>query len=165
MPSKVQSIFLGGLIVGLLSTSYLGLINFACCAGVIIGAMVAVWHYTNENSLTIPPGQGALMGLLAAVVGAFVALALDQVVRLVGIPGSQELTLIMQERLMGAELGPEQREVQEEMMRQFQTPLYMIISFAFTLAVTAVFGAIGGAIGASIFKKGGDRPTPAMDTL
>ena len=44
MPDTKQSILMGALVTGILSTSYLSLINLLCCLGVIAGALVAVWH-------------------------------------------------------------------------------------------------------------------------
>jgi len=73
MPSKLNSLLLGGLIIAVLSTSYLAFINMACCAGVILGAMAGVWHYTNENDLTIPPGTGAGMIVAAPLVYVYLA--------------------------------------------------------------------------------------------
>ena len=58
MPDKQQSIILGGIVAGILSTSYLGFLNLLCCMGIIIGALVAVWHYTDTHELTIPSGTG-----------------------------------------------------------------------------------------------------------
>jgi hypothetical protein len=161
MPSKTQSILLGGLVIGLLSTSYLGFINIFCCAGIILGAMVSVWHYTNENMLTIQAGQGAAIGALAGIVGGLVALALDQVVGLVGLPSSQEMQQQIQQMFMPSNLDPEQMEEIQRQQEQFNSPMFKVIGSVIGMAVSAIFGAIGGAIGASVFKKG--SPDQGMD--
>lgn len=151
MPSKLNSLLLGGLIVAVLSTSYLAFINLACCAGVILGAMAGVWHYTNENELTIPPGSGAGMGVLIALIGGVVAFGLNYVVGLAGLPDNQEIGQQIQQMFMpGGEITDEQREAMEAM----NTPAMQAVNMGIGLVVSAIFGAIGGAIGASVFKKG-----------
>ncbi|MEX0746709.1 MAG: hypothetical protein WD275_01835, partial [Rhodothermales bacterium] len=77
MPDKKQSIVLGAVVAALLSTSYLGFINCLCCAGMIIAGALTVWHYASTNEMTIPAGQGAVMGLIAAIIGSFVAIFLN----------------------------------------------------------------------------------------
>ena len=159
MPSKTQSILLGGLVVGLLSTSYLGFINMLCCAGIILGAMVSVWHYTNENMLTIQAGQGAAMGALAGIAGSLIALLLDQVVGLIGLPTGTEIQQQIQQMFMPSNLDPDQLEQMQQQQEQFNTPMFKAIGAVFGIAISAIFGAIGGAIGASVFKKGGEGDT------
>lgn len=151
MPSKLNSLLLGGLIIAVLSTSYLAFINMACCAGVILGAMAGVWHYTNENDLTIPPGTGAGMGAMMAVIGALAAFGLNYVVGLVGLPDNQEIGQQMQQMFMpGGEMTDEQREAMESM----NTPAMQAVNMGIGVVVSLIFGAIGGAIGAAVFKKG-----------
>ena len=150
MSDRFQSILLGGLVAGLLSTSYLGVINLLCCAGVIIGAMVAVWHYTTEHEVTLPAGQGAAMGALAAIVGGLIGLALEYLVGLVGVPSFQEI----QQDFFSQFYPAEQAEQIEAMQEQQGSPMMMALMVVFGFGITAVFGAAGGAIGASIFKKG-----------
>ena len=85
MPDSKQSILLGALVTGLLSTSYLSYINLLCCLGVIAGALVAVWHYTDTNELTIPTGKGAGLGAMAAMGGTVIAVVLNLVLLQMGI--------------------------------------------------------------------------------
>lgn len=159
MPSRTQSILIGGLVAGLLSTSVLGMINLLCCAGVLIGAGVGVWHYTEENRLTIPAGQGALIGALCGVVGAVLAGVLNQLLVVMGL----DFATAMQENVMrnfgmSAEQLAQMREMQQA---QQGNVLWAIMGTLFNVVLFAIFGAIGGAIGASIFQKGDAEPGPA----
>lgn len=152
MPNRTQSVLIGGLVVGILSTSVLGLINILCCAGVIIGAVVGVWHYTEEHQLTIPSGQGALIGALCGVVGAIIAGVLNQILVAIGL----DVTAALQESMM-QNLGMSADQL--EQVRQMQQGqqggvLWIILGLLFNMVLFAVFGAIGGAIGASAFQKG-----------
>ncbi len=159
MPSKTQSILLGGLVVALLSTSYLGMINLLCCAGVILGAMVSVWHYTNENELTLTSGQGAGIGVLAGIAGAIIAVGLNYLLEMLGLPSSEQISQDIQSMFIPDNMDPEQLEQMQQQQEQFNTPAMRGISMAIGVLVSAIFGAIGGAIGAAVFKKGGDEPT------
>ncbi len=157
MPSKRQSIILGGLVAGLLSTSYLGLINILCCAGVIIGALVAVWHYTDSNELTISAGQGAVLGLLTALVGSVISLVLNYIVISFGVRSDQAMLEFFINRF-GDSMPPESYD---QLIEQLETPITLatyLKSALWGILGSAVFGTIGGAIGAVIFKKGSDEP-------
>ena len=161
MPSKQQSIILGGLIAGLLSTSYLGLINLLCCAGVIIGALVSVWHYTDTNELTIKPGQGAVIGLLAALIGWGVSFVLNFILIKAGIRSDLVISQFILDRL-GDSMPQESVDQMVEQMNAEMT-LAKYLAGAVWGLLFPVFGAIGGSIGALLFKKGGDEPTEFAD--
>jgi len=152
MPSKQQSIVLGGVLVGILSTSYLGLINMLCCAGVIIGALVAVWHYTSQNELTISAGQGAGLGVMAALLGWAIAFVLNFVLIKAGIRSDQAISQFILDKV-GSNMPPEQYDqLLQQMEREVSFGAYFLNSLI-GLGLSALFGAIGGAIGAAIFKK------------
>jgi hypothetical protein len=159
MPSKQQSIILGGLVVGLLSTSYLSFVNILCCAGVLTGAIVAVWHYTSTNELTLSGGQGALTGVQAALVGFAIAFVLNFILMSFGLRHDlavAEWSLnTFGEQMQEAQLA----QLEEQLNTPFSLGFYvkttlLSMNGAIGLAVSAAFGAIGGAIGAAVFKKG-----------
>ncbi|HMB91349.1 MAG TPA: hypothetical protein VKP65_10915 [Rhodothermales bacterium] len=155
MSPKGQSIFIGGIVVALLSTSYLGLINLFCCAGVIIGSMAAVWHYTSENELTVPAGEGAVMGLSAAALGVVIATIINFILIKMGIRHDLAMSGFIMEQF-GGSMPPEQVEAMEEQMNQPVTVGAYLVNGLVGIVVSVIFGAIGGAIGAAIFKKGPD---------
>lgn len=155
MPDQKQSILLGALVTALLSTSYLGLINCLCCAGVIIGAMVTVWHYTGTYQRTIPAGKGAVMGVLAAVVGAVIATVLNYFLAEVGL-GANEAVMSFFIENFGENMPPEQLDQMREQMEEGQTLGAFLLNSVIGIVVSAIFGALGGALGAAIFQKGED---------
>lgn len=155
MSGKQQSILLGSAVVAVLSTSYLSFINCLCCLGVIAGAMVAVWHYTQTNQLTIKPGEGAVMGLMAGLIGAVIALVLNYILMQIGIRHDAALLNAMLDMFQDS-LPPEQYD---ELVRQRDEPTTLgsyLTSGMIGVAVSAIFGAVGGAIGAALFKKGAE---------
>ena len=155
MPSKTQSILVGGLVVGLLNTSVLQVTAVLCCAGVIIGAMTGVWHYTTTYDLTISAGQGVLIGVGAAALGAVIAGILNYVLALAGL---DVLTQLMMDFVENANLPPDQVEMIREQTTTSQGLSAVLLGIATNAVVFVIFGAIGGAIGASVFKRGGDTP-------
>ncbi len=162
MPSKQQSIILGGLVVAVLSTSYLSYINFICCLGVLSGAIVAVWHYTDTNELTISSRDGAVMGLLAGLLGLVVASVLNFALIKMGIRHDQAITQFFL-NTMGDSMPPEQYDNMMEKMNAEFTVGLMLKNMAIGAIAYVIFGAIGGVIGAKMFKKGGDEPTEFED--
>ena len=155
MPSKLQSIVLGSVVVAVLSTSYIGFINFLCCAGVIIGAIVTVWHYTSTHGVSVPPGQGAVMGLAAAALGAFLSIFTNYLMILLDVRHDLFFTDFMLESF-GDQMPPAQRDELEAARDAEPTLSGQFTNGLIGVAVSAVFGAIGGAIGASIFKSKGN---------
>ncbi len=162
MPDQKQSILLGGLVTALLSTSYLGFINCLCCAGVIIGSLVTVWHYTNTHELTITSGNGALLGLFTALIGGVIAIILNYVLMQVGL-GANEAIMNMVLNNFADQMPPEQVEAMEAQMEAANTFGAYIMNALFGLVITAIFGVIGGVIGAAVFKKGNGAPANELD--
>lgn len=163
MSGKFQSIVLGALLTGVLNAAYY-VMQFsgtsqimqmvACCVVPTIGALVAVWHYTTTNSLTITAGEGALIGLSASLLGSIVvsnvlvfALSLLDIV-----PHPFDVDAIVEntERML-TEQGQEPEIIEQsvEMTRNF---FWAFVGVG--LAAFALFGAVVGAIGANVFKKG-----------
>jgi len=151
---------MGALVTGILSTSYLGFINFVCCLGVIAGALVAVWHYTDTNEITIASGKGATLGVSAALGGLVIATVLNLILVSVGINHETAMQEWMINN-MGDSLPPEQLEQMERDMEAGQSIGQRMMGLGIGAVVYTIFGAIGGAIGAKMFKKGGDEPTDA----
>ena len=156
MPSKFQSILLGGAIVGVIAS----LINLVPVVGGCIGCllyivagMVAVWHYTSTHELTIEGGTGAGMGALGGIVAALAGAAVSYVLVTIGLaPGVDE---IMQQF---AEAGTMTDEQLEAIADFFNSPLSTLVFIGVGSIIGAILGAVGGAIGASMFKKGGEFP-------
>ena len=162
----LQPALLGGLFIGVLSA--LPLVNIAncCCLWVIGGGMLAAYLDQAPNrggNLA----RGALDGLLAGIVGAFVFLMASTVVGTLMAP--------LQERMIDEVLGgaydmpPDVRGFLE-MMRARDTGFFShLIGFAFQLFAGMIFGTLGGVLGAVFFWRndvppalGGTQPPPPL---
>lgn len=163
MPDKQQSILLGTLVAAILSTSYLGFINLICCLGVIIGSMTAVWHYTSNNSLTIPAGQGAGMGAIAGGLGMIIAGILSLGLAAAGINAEGAIldaVIGFLENSAENASGDQLEQIEEQIasleeQRDAQGSVGdVLMGLFFSALAGSIFGAIGGVLGAVLFKKG-----------
>ena len=134
-----------------------------CCLGVLIGAVVTVWHYTDTNELTISSGNGAKLGVFSALFGLVIATVLNLILLKVGINHETAINDFIIAKF-GDTMPPEQLEAMQAASTAEKTFMDYVKGFAFGVVVFSAFGAIGGAIGAKMFKKGGDEPT-ASDSI
>jgi hypothetical protein len=158
MTPRQQSILVGAVVIGVLSTSYLSFINVICCLGVIIGGAVAAQQYTTRapaagGSPALNAADGAVLGSLAGVGGAVLGPLFDRALRPLGLD-SQTISQGMVEQWMQGMEG--QQGMSPEMMQQFQgegSTMMFIGGILFNVVLYAIFGAIGGAVGAAIFGE------------
>ena len=156
MTPRQQSILVGAVVTGVLSTSYLGFINALCCLGVIIGGMVSVQQYTSRTGASVDGGDGAVLGALAGVGGSILAAVLDRALRPFGLD-QQSIQKGMMDNMMQ---GMQGQQDLPPMLEQFQGgggeagAMMLVFGIVFGAIVNGIFGAVGGAIGAALF--GGD---------
>jgi len=155
-----QPALIGGLVMGVLSA--LPLIaagNLCCCLWVVGGGLLAAYVFQQNQTAPITPGDGALVGLLAGLIGAVVQALLSIPISLIIGPMERE----MMQRLieMVGTLPPEMRDTLERYGRGEQSGVLLIVSrivaFMFWLFIGAIFSTLGGLLGAAIFRK---QPPP-----
>lgn len=165
MPSKSQSILLGGAAMGVAAAifSLIPVGPIGSCLGCIItigAGVLAVWHYTTTYNLTITGGSGAGMGAQAGVVAAIVSALISFVLIAIGIAPdpAEAINQAIATGQMDEETG--------DMVRGFmEGPAYYGIVLVVSLIIGAIAGAIGGAIGAAMFQKGdASGPSTASPT-
>lgn len=150
-PAKFQPALLGGVTIGVLSA--LPVINLAncCCAWILFGGALAAYLMQQNHPEPIQTGDGAIVGLLAGVVGAFVWL-------IVSVPISTALAPFQSDmagRIIrdAGDMAPEVRAIFENMSGAPAIGLGLIFGFFVMLVVSTVFGMLGGLFGALMFKK------------
>src|SRR5262245_47473960 len=139
--------------------------NLCCCMWVVIGGAIAAYLLQQNQSTPITPGDGALVGLLAGLVGAFVNFLVSIPVTLMVAPFERE----MLQRVLDAagSMPPEMRDAIERYSgrnAEFGFGLMILgrmVALVFGLFVGAIFATIGGVIGAMVFKK--DTPPGVID--
>lgn len=150
-PAKLQPALLGGVTIGVLSA--LPVINLAncCCAWILFGGALSAYLMQQNHPGPIQAGDGAVVGLLAGVIGAFVWV-------IASVPISVALAPIqsdMANRMMrdAADMAPELRGILENMAGAPAIGLGLVFGFFVMLVVSSLFGMLGGLFGALLFKK------------
>ena len=157
-PSKTQPALLGGLAIGVLSA--LPVINVAncCCAWILFGGALAAYLMQQDHPEPIGVGDGAIAGLLAGVVGAFVWLVLSIPISAAMAPFQSQM---VQRALRNAsDMAPEARAFLEGLASGPAVGIGLVFAFFVMLFVSALFGMVGGLFGALMFRKNAPPPPP-----
>lgn len=157
MNNKLKPALIGGVVLGVLSAlPFVSAANICCCLWAILGGMLATYLYVKNSPTPATPGDGAILGALAGVVGAVIYLVL-------GIPIAYAMGPTMRNMMIRLveNLNPQQAE---EMRRQFEASgnaIGPLILQAFVIGVVLfLFSVIGGLIGVPIFEKRKGSPPP-----
>jgi len=159
--SYLQPALLGGLVTGVLSAlPIVGAGNVCCCLWVVSGGLLAAYLLQHNRQHPITAADGAIVGLLAGLIGAIIQFALS-------IP-------------IGILVGPVERQILER-LRELSgatspSPFGMdgagfvgvvilrIVAFFFTLIVGSVVSTLAGLVGAALFAKSSPAPQPGSSS-
>ena len=163
MPSKTSSAVVGGAaaailitLLQVLQTSVHDAFGLLACLSYVTCGMIAVWHYTQEYSITLTGRQGVKLGAYSGVFTAIVVTALNYLLIALGVLPSKEEALdeAMAEVEAAGGAGA-------EWVAGFIEFMYGVGGLLLGLFLGVVLGLVGGAIGRAIWKKGEDSPPPA----
>jgi hypothetical protein len=150
-PAKLQPALLGGVAIGVLSA--LPVINVAncCCAWILFGGALSAYLMQANHPEPIQTGDGAIAGLMAGVIGAFVWLIISVPINMAMAPFQSQ----MAQRILrdASDMSPELRGLFESMSGGPVIGIGLVFGFFVMLAVSTMFGMLGGLFGALIFKK------------
>jgi hypothetical protein len=157
MPSgKTQPALLGGAFIGVLSAlPIVSAGNLCCCLWLIAGGVLASYILQQNQQAPITVGDGAAVGLLAGVAGAFVYTVVSVPFALALAPMQRR----MLERLM--ERAPELSGELRDAVGQFTVGVAGVaVGFLVMLFLGLVFATVGGLLGAVLFRKNPPQPAP-----
>lgn len=144
-----QPALVGGLIVGVLSAlPIISVVNLCCCLWVVSGGVVAAYTLQQNRETPLTMGDGAVVGLLAGLVGAFVYLAVSIPVTILIAP--MERALMQRVLENSATMPPGFRDY---VGTYIGGDVRLALGFIFMLSVGSVFSTLGGLLGAVIFGK------------
>ena len=150
-PAKLQPALLGGIAIGVLSA--LPVINLAncCCAWILFGGALAAYLMQQNHQYPIESGDGAIVGLMAGIIGAVVWVIASVPIYAAMLPFQQG----MASRVIrdAGDMAPEMRAIFENWAGAPAMGLGLIFGFFVMLCVSSVFGMLGGLFGALMFKK------------
>jgi hypothetical protein len=149
-PAKLQPALLGGVVIGVLSAlPLISVGNCCCCAWILFGGGLAAYLMQQGHPEPITIGDGAMVGLLAGLIGAVVT-------GIVSIPISFLMGPFQADLLRGMasnnDLPPELRRMFEP-FGEGQTIASFIFGFVVMLVIGPLFGMLGGLFGALLFRK------------
>ena len=146
MNNKLKPALLGGLVVGLLSA--IPFVNYCCCIWGIGGGALAAYLYIKGSAVPVRPGDGAMVGGLAGIVGAIIYFV-------IGVPIAY---------LMGA-AAMEEAFARSGINIPLSGALLFLVSGLCGAVALVILSVLGGLIGVPIFeKRKGDvlPPPPPM---
>jgi hypothetical protein len=155
---------IGGIVMGVLSALPIVAVgNLCCCLWVTSGGVVAAYLFQQNQTTPITMEDGALVGLLAGLIGAFVQLVVAIPIGILVAP----IERVMLQRMIeiAGTMPPEMRDAIERYSSadgQGGIALMIIkqvVGLMFFLVVGAIFSTIGGVLGALVFKK---QPPPGV---
>lgn len=148
MGGRVQPALLGGLFIGVLSTlPIINIGNACCCLWVISGGTLAAWLLQQHQAEPITGADGALIGLMAGIVGAFTGALLQIPVEIWFGPIQREWI----QRLMQGQ-GDVPPQFLEMLNRRMSTAT-VVADLIFRLVAYVIFGMLGGVLGVAIFRR------------
>jgi hypothetical protein len=153
----IRSATLGGVFIGVLSAlPFVSAGNCCCCMWMISGGALAAYLETQQKNRTLTGGEGAAIGALSGVIGAFVWIPIA--VAMAVLLGPLQRAVFEEIARNARDMPPEAREVFENMGGGGSAVGYVFL-FMFQLFAGAIFAAIGGVLSAAYFKK---EVPPAM---
>lgn len=153
----VQPALIGGIAAGVMTA--LPFVNCFCCLWIIGGAVLAAYLYNRRSSVSLKPGDGAVLGILtgiaAAVTDALVSLPFESLNQEFVQRFMNQFSQFVEEMPAGWERWLEQRAGP-------MSPAWFLLGLLSSAVIYAAFGALGGLIGASIVdrKKGPPHESP-----
>jgi hypothetical protein len=121
--------------------------NICCCLWVVSGGIVAAYVLQQNQPTAITTGDGALVGLLAGVIGAGVYLLLSVPITMIVAPMQRQVL----ERLI--EAGDMPAEFRNYATSYVGGVVGIVVGFLSMLVAGVIFSTLGGVIGAAIFKR------------
>ncbi len=163
-PDDFQAMLMGASVV--FAMSFIPFVNLLSCCLIpqVLGALLAVYWFTQKNQLTISSGKGIVLGILTCLLGGMAAYIIVTILQMLGINPWDEVmndALISFLEKYAPDLADQVREEIEKQQREGVGAFARIISIFFTLILNTVGGLAGGAIGAAIFKKAPPAEPPA----
>lgn len=148
-PDKLRPALIGGALIGIISAiPVLSLVNCFCCAGVIIGGVLAVnLYHKNLGGLELTSSEGVTLGLMAGASGALISTILATMIS-GGV--KHQIDKILE---YSSELPPEAEDALIRIQEMGGDLFFTIVGLVFSLVVFSIFGIIGGLIAVSIIKK------------
>ncbi|PYR33429.1 MAG: hypothetical protein DMF90_20860 [Acidobacteria bacterium] len=132
--------------------------NLCCCFWVVSGGLVAAYLLQQGRPDAITPSEGAIVGLLAGIVGAFVQFLVSIPIGLIVAP--LERGLMQRAADMAGNMPPALREAFGSYSGQRAGLGFVALLCVRIMGLGVVFSTFGGLVGAVLFQR---RSQPVAD--
>lgn len=156
MNNKLKPAIIGGVVLGILSIiPFVNWANFCCCLWAILGGLLASYLYIKNSPTPAKPGDGAIVGALAGVVGAAISIV-------IGIPIDYLVGTFVSNLLADIIANADPSVARQIRFQSAAGPsiVGMIIRSFIGALLLIVFSTIGGLLGIPIFEKRKGNATP-----
>ncbi len=154
-PGMFQPALIGGIAAGVLTA--VPFVNCFCCLWIIGGAVLSAYLYNRRSSVSLTPGDGAVLGVLtgigAAVTDSIISLPFESMNREFIRRFMNQFSEFVEEMPAGWERWLDQRAGPT-------SPAWFLLGLLSSAVIYAAFGALGGLIGASIVSRKKGPPLP-----
>ena len=164
-PNKFRIALISGAVIGVVAAiPGLSLINCCCCAGVWLGGVLAMYLYKQQFTDGMPPLESSdalMLGLMAGVIGAFVATCINVLILVTFGPVEAELVKSMIGKVLDrlSEQGSMPSDMVETLKEQVEQSIKdagrasnIFGGLFITLIVYPIFAILGALLGYSIFR-------------
>lgn len=122
--------------------------NVCCCLWVVAGGLLATYLLQQNRADSITAADGAIVGLLAGVIGTVVQFLISLPIGWLVGPFEQQVL----ERLRDM-AGPNTPMPRRDPIGTIGVALFRIVAFFITLVIGSVVSTVAGVVGAAIFAK------------
>ncbi len=160
MPSKFTPVIISTVIITALTIfPFINLINFICCAGVILGVFAGTSYYNNQLKKTgeiIQFKDGAAIGILSGLLSAILSV---MILTLIGMALKQNPVPMLYDLIdkEGFNLPPQAQQMLEKISEEYSHSGFSITITIANLIIYIItyplFGLLGGMLSVSIFNK------------
>jgi len=156
-----QPALIGGLVLGVLSALPIVYLGNCCCLWIVGGGAVAAYVLQANESAPITPADGALVGLLAGLIGAGIHFVVSIPIDIVFGPWEREFGRRLLEMTDNPQMQDAIRNSLEESARGGLAFVIIrrVAVLLLMLVLGSAFSTVGGVLGALVFRK---TPAPVQ---
>lgn len=131
--------------------------NVCCCLWIVTGGLLAAYLLQQNQTAPITPGDGALVGLLAGIIGAFVTFIVSIPIDIITAPFERQMMSRIME--MAGNMPPDVRDTLENLRNQQESAgaiglvVRRILGLILSLILGSTFSTVGGLLGAVLFAR------------
>ena len=151
---KFKSALMGGGVFGIVAAlPYIGMLNAICCALFVGGGVLAVYFYLKEQTsfLKAPYSDGAVVGVLAGVIGGIVTTFVGAIFMALGL--APDFSDPAEGFAQLDELGIEIRSFMRYTVTGEVSAAILGVQLVMNVILFGIFATVGGLVGVAIFHK------------